>query len=203
MTDAGEKSYSLYTVEGSLVFRTADFSVGKGSVLHSGIYNREFASMLASFAAAMAGYGLLVLGFGRKTGFYFAAMFFFIGAFPLFRMFVFKERFLEARFDCSAGIAQISVPGPAGNRTEKFPLSSIGNVLIETKKFGVENPDGVEFVEKISAQHGMVIPGFGEEKVLYVLKLILEDGSDRLIYAAETMEDAMSVHEKIKEFLKI
>ncbi|NIN70309.1 MAG: hypothetical protein GTO63_37660, partial [Anaerolineae bacterium] len=29
-----------------------------------------------------------------------------------------------------------------------------------------ENPDGVDFVAKIAIQHGTLIPGFGETKIL-------------------------------------
>lgn len=175
----------------------------KGSVLHGDIYNREFASMLAAFAVAGTGYGLLVAGFGKNAWFYPAALLFFAVSFPLFRRFVFRERYMESAFDRSTGRLVISVSGIGRKIKEVIPLEAVKNVLIEKKKLGIENPDGVAFVEKISAQHGMVIPGFAEEKVIYILKLMLTDETDRTMYVAETMEDSMSAHEKIKEFLKI
>ena len=85
---------------------------------------------------------------------------------------------------------------------ETIAIGSIKEIRIESRKQEVENPDAVEFVEKISAQHGTVIPGFGEEKVLFLLKLHLSDGTERIIYSDDSMQDVMSAHDEIKEFLR-
>jgi hypothetical protein len=126
----------------------------------------------------------------------------FIGGYPVFRKFVFKDRSLEVLFDRARGLAEISVTGLLRRRAESLPLSAVKNVLIESRKIGIENPDAVKFVEKISAQHGQVIPGFGEEKTFFMLKLKLADGTDRLIYADTVMQDVMHAHEEIKGFLE-
>jgi hypothetical protein len=84
---------------------------------------------------------------------------------------------------------------------ETIVLGSINDISIEIRKREVENPDAVKFIEKISLQHGTVIPGFGEEKVLFLLKLYLMDGSERTIYSDKTMQDVISAHDEIKGFL--
>jgi hypothetical protein len=45
------------------------------------------------------------------------------------------------------------------------------------------NLDGIEFVQKISAQHGSPVPGLGEEKEFVTLLLKLTDETERIIYA--------------------
>ncbi len=200
---ARENKYQTTRRGTLLLFRTEHFSSDRESVLHKGIYNKDFASVLSSLALAGLIYAALAMQQKRTMLPHIAFAVIFIGGYPLFRMLVFKDRYLEALFDLSKGLAEISVTGLMRKKTESLPLSAVKNVLIESKKIGVENPDGVEFVEKISAQHGTVIPGFGEEKTFFLLKLTLVDGSDRLIYADTEMKDVMDAHEEIKEFLKL
>jgi len=198
-----EKRYKIDGTGPLLLFRTEHFSAERDSVLHKGIYNKEFASVLSSLAVAGLVYAALAMQQKRTILPHIAFAVIFIGGYPLFRMLVFKNRFLEALFDRTRGLAEISVTGLIGKKTESLPLSAVKNILIETKKIGVENPDAVEFVEKISAQHGTVIPGFGEEKTFFILKLKLADGTDRMIYADTEMKDVMDAHEEIKGFLKL
>ncbi len=198
-----EKRYKTERTDSSLLFRTEHFSAERESVLHKGIYNKDFASVLSSLTVAGLIYAALAMQYKRTMLPHAAFAVIFIGGYPLFRMFVFKDRYLEALFDPSKGLAEITVAGPIRKKTESLPLSAVKNVLIESKKIGVENPDAVEFVEKISAQHGTVIPGFGEEKIFFMLKLMLADGTDRMIYADTQMQDVVDAHEEIKRFLKI
>jgi hypothetical protein len=198
-----EKRYKTERTDSSLLFRTEHFSAERESVLHKGIYNKEFASVLSSLAVAGLVYAALAMQQKRTILPHIAFAVIFIGGYPLFRMVVFKDRYLEALFDLSKGLAEISVTGLIRKKTESLPFSAVKKVLIESKKIGVENPDAVEFVAKISAQHGTVIPGFGEEKTFFMLKLTLADGTDRMIYADTEMQDVMDANEEIKGFLKI
>lgn len=198
-----EKRYKTERTDSLLLFRTEHFSAERESVLHKGIYNKEFASVLSSLAVAGLIYAALAMQHKRNILPHAAFAVIFIGGYPLFRMLVFKDRYLEALFDPSKGLAEISVAGLIRRKTESLPLSAVKNVLVESKKIGVENPDAVEFVEKISAQHGTVIPGFGQEKTLFMLKLTLADGTDRVIYADTAMQDVMDAHEEIKDFLRL
>ncbi len=202
MPDGG-KRYQTERKGTLLLFKTEYFSAEREGVLHKGIYNKEFASVLSSLATAGLIFAALAMQHKRTILPHVAFAIIFIGGYPLFRMFVFKDKSLEAIFDRSRGLAAISISGLIGKKTESFQLLTISSVMIERRKVGVENPDGVEFVEKIAAQHGTVIPGFGEEKTFFLLKLMLADGSDRLIYADTEMKDVMDAHAEIKEFLNI
>ncbi|MEJ2695609.1 MAG: hypothetical protein P8013_03085 [Candidatus Sulfobium sp.] len=203
MTDLQNNNYDIQETGRSLVFRTSSFSTGTASVLHTGIYNREFASALASMAVAGLVYTLLVVSYGRSFIAYAAFIVLFVGGFSFFRKFIFRGRYLEAIFDREGKVVTISVGGITKRVRDRIPLNSVNEVIIETKKTKIENPDGVEFVEKISLQHGVAIPGFGEETVSYLLKLKLADGSDRTIYTSGEMKDAISAHEAIKKFLEL
>ena len=197
-----EKGYTLTRKDGALVFRTSLFSAERESVLHKGIYSKDFASALSSLSIAGLVYAVLAINYKRTVFFHLVFAVIFIGGYPLFRAFVFKDRFLEALFDRARGLAEISVTGLIKRKSESLPLSAVKNILIESKKIGIENPDAVEFVEKISAQHGTVIPGFGEEKTFFMLKLKLADGTDRMIYADTEMQGVIDAHEEIKNFLE-
>jgi len=201
-----EKESSTYTLTkdaARITFRTTSFVADKGSVLHSGIYNREFSSVLASFALAGIAYFLLVMSFGKEIFFYAVFMALFICTFPLFRTYVFGERYLETVFDRTAAIIEMSHAWIRRKVLLSMPLESIAGIWIDTKKTEVVNRDGVEFVEKISAQHGTVIPGFGEETTFYSLKLRFSDGTERTLFADSSMQDVIFVHDEIKGFLKI
>jgi hypothetical protein len=198
-----EKRYKIERTGALLLFKTEHFSAERESVLHKGIYNKEFASVLSSLAVAGLIYTALAIEHKKAILPHVAFAVIFIGGYPLFRMFVFKDRYLEALFDLSKGLAEISISGLLGKNKESLPLSAVKSVLIESKKIGVENPDAVEFVEKISAQHGTVIPGFGQEKTFFMLKLKLADGSDRMVYADTEMQDVIDAHDEIKGFLKL
>ncbi|MHB8882467.1 MAG: hypothetical protein ACYC69_13275 [Thermodesulfovibrionales bacterium] len=195
-----------YTIDedgDTLTFRTNSFRSDQGSVLHSGIYNREFSSMLASMALAGLAYPFLVMLLGQTLLLYACILVIAAGSFPLLRRYVFRDILLSAVFDRSARRAVISQNGLLERRTETVLLSAISRVMVEKKTPVNENPDGVEFVNRISLQHNTVIPGFGDETPLYLLMLRLSDGTDRLLYADCSMEDVLGAYDRIKGFLKI
>ncbi len=196
-------TYSLSKDSSRLVFKTANFIADQGSVLHSGVYNREFSSWLASFTFAGIAYFFLVMSFGKEIVLYAVAMVLFIGTFPLFRKYVFREQFLETVIDRAEAKAIIIRHGIRKKVLETIPIADITGLWIDTKKTEVINRDGVEFVQKISAQHNAAIPGFGEETVFYSLKLRSAGATDRTIFAEHSMQDVIAVYDEIKEFLKI
>ncbi|MBI5847766.1 MAG: hypothetical protein HZB31_07450 [Nitrospirae bacterium] len=196
-------TYSLSKDEKRLILRTASFIAGQASVLHSGVYNREFSSWLASFTLAGIAYFILVMSFGKEMVFYAIFMLLFIGTFPLFRKFVFREQFLETVFDRAEAKAVITRQGIRKKVLETVPLAEITGLRIDTQKTEVTNRDGVEFVQKISAQHNAAIPGFGEETIFYCLKFRHADGTDSILFADSAMQDVITVYDEIKEFLKI
>jgi hypothetical protein len=203
LTEDQGRKYIIEKKDNLLIFSTENFQVEKSSVLHSGIYNKEFASILASSVIAGIASIALIMIYQRTVLSYIVFILISIAAFPLFRKFVFRERRMEMAFDLSSGKVEVFLKGLRKKLKESFQVKDISGMVIEKKKEEIVNPDGMAFVEKISLQHGAVIPGFGEEKVLYMLKLKLADGTDRMIYADSCMDDVMSVHGEIKEFLKI
>ena len=203
MSENAERAYSLQEDAIRLAFRTTRYAADRGSVLHSGIYNREFSSVLASFALAGIAYFLLVMSFGKKTAFSAVFLLLFIGAFPLFRTYIFKERYYEAVFDRASATVEIRRSGIGSKVLLNRPLAGISSIWIDTETTAIENRDGVAFVEKIAAQHGTVIPGFGQEKVFYTLKLRFSDGLEQALFADGSMQDVIAAHDRIKGFLKI
>lgn len=197
-----DKTYSLQKTGDILVFRTANFSSGRGSVLNSGIYSRELASALAALTLGGVAYAAAALNW--KTGALPHAVFLvvFSGGFFLLRTFIFREGYLETVFDRSRGYIEIFFSGVTKKKRKNIPLRALKNILIERENTPVVNPDGARFVEKISSQHGMPIPGFDEEKVMFLLKLVTEDGADLLIYADTKMEAVVKAHEQITDFLE-
>jgi hypothetical protein len=202
VTETRSASYRIEKTDRRLIFRTTNFVAERGSVLHRGIYSQEFASALSSLAVAALAYMVVAINVKRGILAHVVFLMVFVSGFLLLKRFVFKDKFLEAVFDRPAGKTEISIVGITKRMRDSFPIKDIENVLIERKKSEIENPDAVEFVEKISSQHGMAIPGFGEERLFFLLTLKLHDGTDRLIFADSDMPDVMKAHDEIKEFLE-
>jgi hypothetical protein len=203
MTEAQSVKYRIEKTDGSLIFRTANFAAERGSVLHRGIYSQEFAAALSSLAVAGLAYMVVVMDVKKGILAHIVFLVVFVSGFLLLKRFVFRKKFLEAVFDRTAGKTDIYMIGITKKKRDSIRMEDIDNVLIGQKKSEVENPDAVEFVEKISSQHGMAIPGFGEEKIFFLLTLKLSDGTDRIIFADSDMRDVMQAHDEIKEFLKL
>jgi hypothetical protein len=200
---ADDKGYSICREENRLTFRTPTFRVGPDSVLHSGIYNREFSSMLASATVAGVIYVIIALNSRSALLSSMAFLLVFAAGILFFRKFIFKRIVMEVVFDIGRGEVKIFRNWIKKSLRETISLGSIQKISIERTKEEAENPDAVEFVKKISAQHGTVIPGFGGETVKFLLKLGIADGTERVIYSDDSMEDVMSAHSVIREFLKI
>lgn len=198
-------NYQLTTGGDKLVFKTSSFKAERTSVLHSGVYSKEFSSMLLASAAALAAYALtnsrppllrytlLIIIFALS----------FIGA----NKCIFKERELQVVFDRKDRTAHIIQSGLLMKKREHVPFADITSVIVGSRQFTPENIDGINFVQKISAQHGSAVPGLGEAEEFITLSLLLTDGSERMIYAARLEagkvdgEPAMPVQE-IREFLE-
>ncbi len=198
-----DKKYSVQKTGTSLVFRTAFFRPEKGSVLHTDIYNREFISALASSALAGGVYMVAVMQSVKTSTAFGISVVFFIAGFLLFRKFVFPGRYLQVVFDVPAGTAEIFQNTLTGGKKEVVAIRDISDVGISSRKDTIENPDGVAFVEKISHQHGMVIPGFGEETTFFMLTLVMADATERIIYADSDRQSVTDAQAELKEFLKI
>lgn len=203
MTEDDDPLFSISKDDTRLVFRTQNFTAGRGSVLHSGIYNREFSSVLASFSVAGLVFFMLAMRFGKENILYPVALLLFVVTFPLFRKYLFRERNLETVLDRKRAEVSVSLSWTGNRVLVREALSDITGLRIDTRKDEVVNRDGVEFVERISAMHGTVIPGFGEEATFYSLVLSLNDGREMVIFADSNADKVLAVYDEMKEFLKI
>jgi hypothetical protein len=199
-----EKPYAIIIDMDKLCFRTSSFEADKQSVLHKGIYNYELASMLSALMLSGTIYAIIAFNFKVIIMHYIASTLIFIIAFISFRRYIFRERNLEIVFDKTKKVARLCRPGFIGMRTEEISLDSIKSVEVGSRQILPENVDGIEFVQKISAQHGSPVPGLGEEKEFVTLLLKLTDGTERIIYTEKIdnrNEPSLPLNE-IRAFLK-
>ena len=92
-------TYSLRKEDGQLIFTTPSYMADKGSVLHEGIYNNEFASMLSAMAVCGSLYAVLAFNLEMTVIYYISLIILFMIQFVLFRKFIFREKELKAVFD--------------------------------------------------------------------------------------------------------
>ncbi|UCD35766.1 MAG: hypothetical protein JSU90_02725 [Nitrospiraceae bacterium] len=168
------------------VFRTSSFRAEKTSVLHAGVYSREFTSMLLASAVCIAAY--MVMHMARLSPpflRYILVLVLFAAVFLGANTFVFRDKSLEAVFDRGSRTIRITWPGILTGRSETISFDRVHSVDVGSRQYVPENIDGIDFVQKISAQHGSAVPGLGEVEEFVTLSLLLTDGSERTIYAVK------------------
>jgi hypothetical protein len=84
-----------------------------------------------------------------------------------------------------------------------IPLDHISSIEMGSIKFVPENIDGINFVQKISLQHGSALPGLGNEEEYIILLLKLTDGSERIIYADRSEEEPELPITEMRTFLGV
>lgn len=92
-------AYSLKREGEQLIFMTPSYQADKGSVLHQGIYNHEFASMISSLIVCGSAYALLAFNLEITAVHYISLIILFMAVFISFRKFIFREKELKAVFD--------------------------------------------------------------------------------------------------------
>ncbi len=183
-----------------LVFKTASFSTEGGSVLHSGIYNRELASSLAA-GAVMVAAGFFFAGHFRMTAVHFVlAIFSFAALFIIFRIYVFREPMLETVFDQNKGIITLSLKKLIGRKVQSFSVKELSGIRLGQVTIQPQNIDGIKFVEKIALQHGTVIPGFGKREDFYTVQLDFHD-KEITLFSAKERQSAQAVADELKRFI--
>lgn len=172
------------------------------SVLHKGVYTREFSSMLTASLAGTFTF-MVIKMFIQEAGF--AAILIIIMVFILVflgsRKFVFRDKVMRVVIDKPDKSVTIYHPGLFRNNPEKIPMEMIQGIYPGSRKFTPDNPDGIRFVEKISLQHGSYMPGLGEEKEFITLSFKLSDGTERIIYAVRIEEEPYIPLKEIELFL--
>jgi|GEM_PF-2791212 hypothetical protein len=178
-----DRPYTLNVEKERLIFMTLSYRAEKESVLHKGIYSRELASMLSSATITGILYIYIAFNYSMHTLYYLILLIVFVLTFIGLRESIFKERALTLILDRTRRMATIMWPRVLWNKTETIPFDQIESVEVGSKRIVPENIDGIEFVERISRQHGSAVPGLAEEAEFVTLNLRLKDGSERLIYA--------------------
>lgn len=195
-----ERPYQLDIGKDRLVLRTTSFRAEKGSVLHEGIYNREFVSSLAAAAVGGMVVFLLAVFFGHGAMNYVIGGGVFIVVFPLFRKFLFWEPFLLTGIDRARGEVTVTLRKPLVGGVIRKPLDHLKDIKVHHTREEIPNPDAVEFVERISLQHGTVTPGLGEAKEFYSVNLVFEDDVISVFVSGKN-DEALSVAESLRSFV--
>ncbi len=192
--------YELIMEEEKLIFRTSSFCAEKTSVLHSGVYTREFTSMLFASAICIFAYMFMITIIYLAIVRYIILTLLFAITFLLSNKYIFKKKYLEASFDRPAKMVTISHSGIVRKTVEKIPYAGIKSIELGTKKFVPENRDGIDFVQKISLQHGSAMPELSEVEEFITLSLNLADGSERTIYAKNVLKEPSIPIKEINNF---
>ncbi|HWR90605.1 MAG TPA: hypothetical protein VN260_10105 [Dissulfurispiraceae bacterium] len=181
-------------------FRTSSFTVDRGSILHSGIFNRELASSLAAGALTiLAGFFFVDRVTTTRA---FIALLLFIFLFLSFRTLVFREPVLELTFDRQKGRIGLSVRKSLGTRQMQISSADVAGVRIGENTFDPENIDGVKVIEKIALQHHTVMPGLGERRTLYAVELVLRSGNCHVVFSTEAADHARDVADKLNHAIE-
>ena len=186
----------------TLEFRTTSFSADRGSILHSGIYNREVASSLAAGACIVIA-GFFFAGVIRINAVhFFGTLVFFVILFLAFRTYIFRESVLRLVIDKEKETITVSVRNVFSGRSSTSRLAELDTVRQDYVAVAPENPDGVDVVEKIALQHGTVIPGFGGTAEFYTVELEFRGGSRLLIFSSREPSTARDIAGQIRDWLK-
>lgn len=202
MTLDNNKAYKIDIKDSLLLFSTTSFKAEKGSVLHSGIYNRELSSAL------LAGLLIMILGFFFAKNFkittihWILALVIFIISFIIFRTYIFLEPFLYIIFDKKNGVIDVTLKRFLGKRRFIFPMSELKDIKQGYQSVTPENPDGIRLVEAVALQHGTVIPGFGKASEFYTVEVEFKEGRRFIIFSSEVPKEAEEVATKLKNFIK-
>jgi hypothetical protein len=196
------KRYHINKQDDTLIFTTTSYKAEKTSVLHKGIYTKEFSSMLFASATGMFAYFIIRL-ISNETGLihYIITILIFIVTFVGANSFIFNEKHLRVVFDRTNKTVTIIRYGIIRKNIEEIPFGNIESIKVGSRRFTPENIDGIRFVEKISLQHGSAIPGLGDEEEFVTLSLKLTDGSERIIYAGKIEDEPEIPLKEIKNFL--
>lgn len=197
------KVYQIDIKGNMLMFETTSFKAERGSILHSGIYNRELASSLAAGACITAAGFFFAYRVKITAGYFFAALILFVILFLMFRTYVFREPLLRLLIDKDKGDIEISAGNILSVRKLLFPAVELEKIRQDYVSIVPENPDGVKIVENISLQHGTVIPGFGKTLEFYTVELEFKNSERIMIFSSGEPSEADEIAAKIKNYLKI
>jgi hypothetical protein len=196
-----KKEYNISMKKGALIFSTTSFRAEEGSMLHSGIYSRELTSSLGAGAVIVAIALILVaLEIKLTLPMLGVAVLMFLILMVLFRAYVFFEEHLKVTLDKTRGEIRLFKKA-LKNKEEVIPLDLLRSIRQGVTVLIPENQDGIAVVKKISAQHGMPIPGFGEPREYYSVVFEFFDERDIMVFSSEDSHEADAVLDMMKNFV--
>lgn len=197
-----ESGYELSVSGSVLSLRTQKYTASEGSVLHSGIFNRELVSSLIAGSVLVAVVmAALISGVRLGLGYIVPAIVLFTFVFLIARFFVLSEETLDITVDRMEGRIVISSGARLRRHTRSFDMASFGGVRSGAVVIDPVNKDGIRVVEKIALQHGMHIPGFGEKKKYNTLELMFNNGEAVMIFASEDGAEAERLADALIKFM--
>jgi hypothetical protein len=191
--------FNIEKENGKIRLTTTSFRADRGSVLHSGIFNKELASSFVAAVVASAFVIVVAVFSDLEILHYFIAAIIFVIIFPLSRIYIFKEPMLETVLDKNSGMLSITLSGHLGKKKIESPLDVIRDISVDHIRIEPENPDGIKIVEKIALQHGTVIPGFGEVKEFFNVELQLDDERYTVLTTSNQV-DARSIADELRMY---
>ncbi|MBF0402472.1 hypothetical protein [Candidatus Magnetominusculus xianensis] len=194
------QDYKFEPVSKSLLFTTSAFKSEKGSVLHSGIYNREMASTFVAAGAAFSYFVVAALSGWLSYIHYAITAVLFAVIYPLSWLYIFRKAAIAVFLDNDNDIAAIAIKGTFRKKKIFKALSQLKDIRVTHREIETGNPDGVAFVEKIALQHGTVIPGFGAAQHIYSVELVFDD-AQITVYSSGDKDKAANVLSGFKDYI--
>jgi hypothetical protein len=195
-----DKKYKIEVSGQRLILCSSSFRPEKGSVLHSGVFNRELSSFIAAAAILML-IGFFFARYGSpRTPHAVTGVILFILLSLLFRKYLFHEPELKAIFDIKKGFVTIGRRGVLFQKRAGYPLASISGIAVNRVVLRPENPEGIEIVEKIALHHYTVLPGFGETDEFFIVQLDFGKQTE-VLFSTKKEAEAEEVRGKLKDFI--
>ena len=196
-----EREYQLAIKGNTLRFKTASYKSEMGSALHSGIYNRELTSSLVSGAIiVVASIAAVIMGVSIGLWHYALAAVLFIALTLLIRLYVLYEDYLLLTIDRQAGSIDVLVNSFIKKKINKN-MDELTGVMKGLMLLAPKNADGIDIVKKVSLQHGMVIPGFGETKEYHTVNMEFGALATLQLFSTEDSQEAEAVLDVINKFV--
>lgn len=189
----------VITSDTTLLLRATNYGTDDSGVLHRGIFSRELSSTFLASSVSL----IYLLIFSLKSDLdifnYISALIIFIIAFPLSRMYIFCETYLETFIDRKENQIVVSRKGFLFAKEIKRTLDDLTKIKLCKFVSEPKNEDGVEFVKKIALQHGTIIPGFGEKKVVFSVELLFSNSSIS-IFSSLNRDKSEKIASKLSDF---
>ncbi|MBF0608940.1 MAG: hypothetical protein HQL61_15495 [Magnetococcales bacterium] len=188
-------------IDGDILrLETGSFQTHKGSVLHSGVYNRELSSLFVSGGVAMAWLTLVAsMHWSGYIHFVISAVLLML-CYPLCRAYVFNESLLQAIINKREALILLTRPMLIGSRKSRMRLDDLRGIRIEHIVTQPHNPDGAAFVQKIASHHGAPIPGLGQTEH-YDAVVLSFDTEQLIIFSSTQRAESEALLAQIEEFL--